>query len=258
MFCDSHAHLDADSFDADRDEVIARARAAGLTRIISVGAGIAAGRAAIKLAEAYPDLIQPTVGVDPHSAKDMDEPMRAELRKLAAHPLIVAVGETGLDYFHDLSPRDVQQREYRWQVELSIEEKLPLIVHCRDAWDDNFAILNDYARDGLRGVAHCFTGGPDEAERFMELGFLISFSGIVTFKNAKAVQAAAEAVPLEGMLIETDSPYLAPIPKRGKRNEPAYLTYVAEKIAEIKGVAVEEVGRVTGQNAAGLFVRGAA
>ena len=253
MLFDSHAHLDDDRFAADRDDVLARAREAGVGRILTVGTGIPSCRKALALAEKNPDLILAAVGIDPHGADDATEGDFEALAALAAEGRVSALGETGLEYHHRTSDHDTQKRVFERQARMAVDCDLPLIIHCRDAFEDCFGILRRYACDRLRGVAHCFTGGAGEAEEFIRLGFAISFSGIVTFPNAEDIRGAAANVPLDRILIETDCPYLAPVPMRGKRNEPAFVKHVAEKIAEIRDLQFETIARATNDNAMRLF-----
>ena len=249
MFIDSHAHLDDDGFAEDLDEVLARARKAGVTRIVSVGGGGASTERAIALARSHAEFVFATAGVSPHDATSVDEPARERLKTLVKDSRVVAVGETGLDYHYDHSPRDVQRSVFEFHIELALEVGLPLVVHCRDAFDDCLRVLGRHAGSGLCGVAHCFTGTEAHAWKFLDLGFLISFAGVLTFKKAKALRAVAARVPFERMLIETDCPYLAPQGRRGSRNEPAFLPLVAETLARICEKTTEEIGVLTSRNA---------
>ena len=253
MFSDSHAHLDDDRFSEDLDEVLARAKAEGVDRIVTVGTGLESCRAAIGLAAQHPDFVFAAVGIHPHDADETDDAAMEQLAESARRAGVVAVGETGLDYHYENSTRDGQKRLFRAHIRLALETGLPLIVHCREAHDDCLSILEERRREGLRGVAHCFSGGPEIAERFLDLGFHISFAGTLTFPNARDVREAARSVPLDRVLIETDCPYLAPRPRRGRRNEPAFLPFVAGVLAELRGLEARDVGRVTGRNAGSLF-----
>jgi len=246
---DTHAHLDFPQFDGDREEVIERALAAGVRRIINVGADLASSRRAVALAEAHPP-IYAAVGVHPHDAKTLTDEALAELLGLARHPKVVAIGEIGLDFYRDLSPREAQRQAFERQLALARELGLPVIVHDRNAHAEVMDVLR---RRGLRGVLHCFSGDLEMARQAIEMGFYISVAGPATFKNAKRLPEIVRQLPLERLLIETDCPYLAPHPHRGRRNEPAYVRLVAEAVADIKGLPLEEVARVTTANARALF-----
>jgi TatD DNase family protein len=252
VFIDSHAHIDTPAFDADRDDVLARAREAGVETIIVIGAtgGVAEAERAVALAEAHPNLYA-TVAVHPHDVAHMEASWWPEFRALAQRDKVVAIGETGLDYHYDHSPRDVQQRCFSQFIELARELDLPVVCHVRDAHDDARRILAERgAGEGLRGVIHCFTGGPDDAEAYAAMGLYVSFSGIVTFKGKSAdpIREAVRRVPRDQLLIETDCPYLAPVPMRGRRNEPAYVAYTAEAVARQLELEVDELARLTVEN----------
>jgi len=253
MFFDTHAHIDGPKFDVDRDEVLARAKAAGVTHIVCIGAsdGMKNNRSAIALAEAHEE-VWATVGVHPHDAAIVDPEKLAELEALAAHPKVVAVGETGLDYYYDTSPRERQREVFRDFVAMARRVDKPLVVHTRDADEDTAALLEAHAR-GLIGVVHCFTGGPALAARAVALGWYVSFSGILTFRNAEPLRAIARELPRDRVLVETDCPYLAPIPHRGKRNEPAFVAHVAEALAELWETDAASVREITGENAARFY-----
>lgn len=250
---DSHAHLDARPYTLDREEVIARAKAAGVSRVIAVGQWRAPGDfgGAFELARQHPDFFAPTVGIHPHEVAKVPQEDWKRLEELAALPETRAIGETGLDYYYEHSPREEQQRWFRHQIELAKRLGKPVVVHTRDADDDTFEILREMAPE--EGVIHCFTGGPDRARAYLDLGLHISVAGVVTFKNADELRAAVKLVPLDRLFIETDCPYLAPIPYRGKRNEPAWVRHTAEMVAEIKGLPVEEVAARTTANAKRFF-----
>jgi TatD DNase family protein len=259
MYIDSHAHIEASNFDEDREAVIQRALDAGVEIIVNVGNGDLAKdshTAAIALAEGYP-FIYTTVGAHPHEASLLDDELLARLGDLSQHPKVIAWGEIGLDYYYDNSPREVQRTAFRRQLRAARERRLPAVIHTRDAESDTLAILNEEWKDsGLPGIIHCFTGTRRLAEEAIELGFSISFSGVVTFKNAEELRATATALPVEKLLIETDAPFLAPIPYRGKRNEPAYVVETARTIAALRNLACEELGRVTSENFKRLFQLG--
>src|SRR5262250_1833136 len=258
---DSHAHIDFPQFDTDRDAMLARARAGGVSTILAIGVGPGPEKldAAIPLAEAH-EWIYTTVGVHPHEAKEVAPEHLETLEKLAKHPKVIAWGEIGLDYYYDHSPRDVQQSVFVQQMELAGAAMLPIVIHCRpsdnseDAWDDCLRLLDEqWATKGIGGVLHCFTGNWTQAKRALEMGFMISFAGNVTFPKAQQIRDAALEVPLDHMFIETDSPYLAPIPYRGKRNEPAYVKETARKIGELRGLSMEGVGEQTARNFYNFF-----
>ncbi len=259
MLIDSHAHLDTPAFDADRDEVIARAQAAGVELFLEIaGSDVAKGSLAtgIALAEQH-DFIYAAVGLHPHEASIYDEALEQQFLQLAQHPKVIGWGEIGLDYYYDHSPRDVQQRVFRWQLELALQVELPVIIHTRDAEDDTIQILREtwFERGGneFGGIIHCFTGTQNLADAALAMGFHISFSGVVTFKNANELRAVAASVPLNQLLVETDCPYLAPVPYRGKRNEPAFVKETAAFLANLRGVSFEEMAELTSANFKRLF-----
>jgi len=256
MFIDSHAHLDGKQFDSDREQVIARAREAGVVAMVAIGNGDGPPEldAGIKLAEKYP-FMYATIGIHPHEARLASDHAYAETEKLAKHPKVIAWGEIGLDYFYDHSPRDMQQQVFIRQMELAGAAKLPIVIHCRpsdnseNAWNDCLRLIQEHwAPEGIGGVLHCFTGNWPQAKRALDMGFMISFAGNITFPKAQQIRDAALAVPLDRMFIETDCPYLAPIPYRGKRNEPAYVKETARHIGELRGMSMEEVGAHTTAN----------
>jgi TatD DNase family protein len=257
MFVDSHAHIEGKEFDVDREAVIQRALDAGVETIVCVGDGEVAAdshAAAFRLAEQY-SFIYTTVGVHPHEARLLDDELCARLVDLAQHPKVIAWGEIGLDYHYDNSPREVQRDAFRKQLRMARERRLPISIHTREAEADTLAILDDEWNDsGLGGVIHCFTGTPAFAEAAVERGFLISFSGVVTFKKAEDLRETARSLPLDRVLIETDAPFLAPVPYRGRRNEPAYVVETATSIAALRGIGVEEFSRATCENFRQLFV----
>lgn len=257
MFVDSHAHLDGPEFDADRDAVIQRARDAGVSAILNVGTGdphSGALERAVELAEKHTD-IYASVGTHPHDAKLFDDAAEERIASLVRQSRrVIAWGEIGVDFHYDNSPRDVQMHAFRRQLQLAREARLPVIIHTREAEAETIAILkSEWADAGIPGIMHCFSGSPGLAQQALELGFLISFSGIVTFKKAEELRTIAEQVPLDRLLIETDCPFLAPVPFRGKRNEPAFVVEVARCLAELRGVSLEEIARVTSENFARVF-----
>ena len=254
MLIDSHAHIQGKEYAGEVEAVIARAREAGVGKIIAVGGAgdISSNTEAIALARPFPD-IYATVGMHPHDAKDVGEDELQKLKELTSHPKVIAVGETGLDYYYDHSPREVQRRVFAEFIHLARETGLPIVVHERDAANDAAQLLRGEGEGKIRGVIHCFTGNYEAACAYLDLGFYISFTGIITFKNADPLREVVRKLPLEKMFVETDSPYLTPMPYRGRRNEPAYVRYVAETGARIKGLSLEEVARVTTQNVQELF-----
>ena len=261
MFVDSHAHLDGKQFDTDRERVIARAREAGVQAVVAIGNGDGPDQVdcGIRLAEEY-DFIYATLGIHPHEARLADEDAYQNMECLAKHPKVIAWGEIGLDYFYDHSESDVQKQAFTRQMELAAAAKLPIVIHCRpsegsdNAWEDCFKLMQEHwAAKGLGGILHCFTGTWPQAKRALDIGFMISFAGNLTFPKAQQIRDAALQVPLERMLIETDSPYLAPVPNRGKRNEPAFVKETARKLGELRGLTAEEIGRQTTDNFYSFF-----
>ena len=250
---DSHCHLDDEQFAADRDATIERARAAGVERMMAIGTGSGPPdlEAGLRLAREYP-FIYATVGVHPHdAAKAMPETFD-QLAKLAREAKVLAIGEIGLDYHYDFSPRDVQRRVFVEQLTLAAQSMKPIVIHTREAWDDTLAVIREH---GLHfgGIMHCFTGGPAEAREALELGFHLSFGGILTFPKADAVREAAALTPEDRLLVETDAPYLAPVPHRGKRNEPAFVVETVRRLAEVRAAGPEHIAAVTTRNFERLF-----
>jgi len=254
VFVDSHCHLDDSDFDADREAVIERARAFGVGLLLTIGgaSGPDSMAASVPIAEAH-DWIWTAAGIHPHEASKAEERHFDELRRLAQHPRFVAIGEIGLDYHYDHSPRDVQQKVLVRQLELARELKLPVIIHCRDAWPDlREVIRSQWQSAGLGGILHCFSGTREDAFELMDAGFLVSFAGNLTFKKAENIRAVAREIPLDCLLTETDSPYLAPAPYRGKRNEPAFVVEVTRQLAQLRGLSEEEVGGQVAKNFEGI------
>jgi TatD DNase family protein len=250
---DSHCHIDMPQFDADRADAVARARAAGVEDLLIVG-GVdaeAGHRRALRIAEELG--VPASAGVHPHEAKLADEPVYDELVALAKNKRIVAIGEIGLDFHYDHSPRDIQRAVFRRQVRLAREVGLPIIIHTREADEETCALLEEERADECGGVIHCFTGGHELARRALALGFFISFSGIMAFPRSETIQAVAREVPLDRLLIETDSPFLAPPPHRGKRNEPAFVVEIARKLADLRGTTLEAIGTAARDNFRSLF-----
>lgn len=256
MLIDTHVHLDDPKFDADRDAVIQRAAASGVEAFVTIGCDLATSRAAVALADRYPS-VYAAVGVHPHEAKQVGDGWYEDLRRLAAHPKVRAYGEIGLDYHYNHSAPHEQRARFREQVLIAKDLRLPIIVHTREAQEDTITILKEEKASDVGGIFHCFSGDAWLAKDALDLGFLLSFSGVVTFQNAAMLRDIVKTVPLDRILIETDCPYLTPVPHRGKRNEPAYVAYVAEKLAEVKGLAgtegIAEIGRLTTANARRLF-----
>jgi TatD DNase family protein len=248
---DSHAHLDFEQFDSDREQVLQRARDSGVERIITVGTDLESSVAALQLAQRF-DALVAAAGVHPHSAGAFDDGDWPQLAALWAAREVCAVGETGLDYHYDHSPRPRQRELFARHLEASGDVGLPLIIHVREAYDDAFAAIAD---SGLPsgGVLHCFTGGVAEAEKALELGLYVSFSGIATFPKAETIREAAQRVPADRLLVETDAPYLAPVPKRGKRNEPSFVVHTAQRVAEARGESYDALCAQTRENTRRLF-----
>jgi TatD DNase family protein len=261
MYVDSHAHLDGKQFAGDREQVIARAREAGVGTMVAIGNGDGPPKfdAGIQIAEQYPFMFA-TIGIHPHEAKLADEASYHEMERLAQHPKVIAWGEIGLDYYYDHSPRETQKEVFVRQMELAGAAKLPIVIHCRpsdannDAWDDCLGLIQEqWSRNGLGGILHCFTGNWPQASRALDMGFMISFAGNVTFPKAQQIRDAAMEVPLDRMLIETDCPYLAPAPHRGKRNEPAFVKETARRLGDLRGLSMEEIGEHTSRNFYNFF-----
>jgi len=247
---DSHCHLDNPQFDPDREAAIDRALAAGVQRMVVIGTGEGPPdlEAGIRLADRH-EAIYATVGVHPHDASKATPETYQRLAELLKHPKVVALGEIGLYYHYDHSPRDVQRDVFLEQMRIAADARKPIVIHTREAWEDTLALLEEHWKPtSLGGIMHCFSGSPSEADRCVALGFHLSFGGIVTFPKAADVQAAAAHVPANRILIETDAPYLAPVPHRGKRNEPAFVAETARKLAELRGVTPEEIAQLTTAN----------
>ncbi len=247
---DSHAHIDFPQFDEDRDAMLARAQAAGISTLLAIGTGPGPEKldAALPYAEAH-HWIYATIGIHPHQAKEVTPSHLDTLASLARHPKVIAWGEIGLDYFYHHSPRDIQERVFRQQMDLAHAAKLPIIIHCRDAWTDCIALLHQvWKPTGLGGILHCFTSTLEEAKRGIDMGFLVSFTANVTYPKAQNIRDVAKALPLENILIETDSPYLAPQVIRGKRNEPAHVAEVAKVLANVRDLPVEAIAAQTTEN----------
>ena len=254
MLIDSHAHIQGKEYVGEVEALILRAREAGVDTIIAVGGAgdMSSNTAAIALAKSIPN-IYATVGMHPHDAKDVGAEELKTLKELASRQKVVAVGEAGLDFYYNHSPRDVQRRVFSQFIHLARETRLPIVVHERNAAREVAELLRVEGAGDLRGVIHCFTGDYDSARAYLDLGFFLSFTGIITFKNAEALRDIVRKVPLERMLVETDSPYLTPVPHRGKRNEPAFVRLVAETVGKVKEISFEDVAAVTTANVRELF-----
>lgn len=253
MYFESHAHYDDERFDEDRYELIDNLRNEyGVHNIINIGADIPSSERSIALADKY-DFIYAAVGVHPHEADSLNEDNFKHLKELICHKKVVALGEIGLDYYYDNSPRDIQRFWFKRQLELAGEADLPVVIHCRDASQECFDIIRE--SKVRKGVIHCYSGSPEMAVDYVKMGFKIGVGGVVTFKNSKKLVETVEKIPMENILIETDSPYLAPVPVRGTRNDSSNLKYVVQKIAEIKKMPPEEVANITSNNAVELFFK---
>lgn len=247
-FIDTHAHLDFKHFEQDRDEVITKARDTGVRYIVNVGADLQSSRRSIELAGNYNNIFA-TVGVHPHDADKVNRDTLTKLEKLAADRNVLAIGEIGLDYHYDNSPRDLQKKVFKEQLQLASKLELPVVIHSREAEEETLKIIQEMNIDKYGGIMHCFGYGLDMAERCLEHNLYLAFGGVITFKNAENLRTVVKNIPLKKILIETDCPYLTPDPYRGKRNQPAYVKLVAEEIAEIKNISLKEVAEKTTENA---------
>ncbi len=249
---DTHAHLDHERFKHDVDQVMERAKPAKVQAIVTVGTDLESSRKAVEFAKRYPGVIA-TVGVHPHDADRATDDVLDEIAMLAADEGVVAIGEIGLDYHYDFSPRDIQRRVFAVQISLARELGLPIVVHVREAYPDVMSILKSEHAEDVGGIIHCFSGDQEVAKDCLNMGFYISVGGILTFANSKELRRIIRGLPLDRILLETDSPYLTPVPYRGKRNEPAYVVHVAEALADLKGIAFDEVAETTTLNACKLL-----
>lgn len=255
VLIDSHCHLDFPDFGPEVEEVVARAHGAGVGLMLTISTKVSEFDRVRAVAERFPH-VYCTVGIHPHEAASEPETDTATLVEMAKHPKVVGIGETGLDYFYEHSPREAQQRNFRAHIAAARETGLPLVVHTRDADEDTGEILAEEMEKGaFPGLLHCFSSGPQLAEKALEIGLYISLSGILTFKNAVELRETAAKVPMDRLLVETDAPYLAPVPKRGKRNEPSFVVHTAEKLAEVKGVSAAALAEATTANFLRLFSR---
>jgi TatD DNase family protein len=252
VFFDSHAHLDDKKYNPDRHEMLLRAKEKGISQIVNVGYDLPSSRRSVALAEKY-DFIYAAVGIHPHDASEADEKTLQEIRRLAGNSKVVAIGEMGLDYYRDLSPRDIQQKVFRQQIKMALELGKPIIVHDRDAHGDIMRILKEEDASKAGGVLHCFSGSLEMAKECLKMGFYISVAGPVTFSNARKLKEIATEIPINRLLIETDAPYLTPEPHRGKRNESAFVAYVGECIAALRGIPIEELAKAATENTKRCF-----
>jgi TatD DNase family protein len=252
MLTDSHAHLEMPEFDADREQVLERAVQGGVTRVITIGTDLESSAQAVGLAQGHESVFA-TVGCHPHDAKECTEEALAELCRLAAEPRVVAWGEIGLDFFKLYSPRDRQVELFERQLDLASRADLPVVIHDRDAHHEILSILRKRKDSGRRGVIHCFSGDYSVALEFIGLGFAISIPGTVTYKNAHDIQEVAARIPVDRLIVETDAPYLTPVPKRGKRNEPLFVVHTAEKVASLRGMDLQEFCRIASENTTRIF-----
>jgi TatD DNase family protein len=252
MFIDTHSHLFYPNFEDDLEEVIQRARDSEVDFILVPATDLATAKEVISLTEKY-DMIYGAVGIHPHETKDWDPSLLNEIESLASHKKIVAIGEIGLDYFYDYSPKEKQIEAFKSQIDLALKLNLPIIVHNRDSDEDMMEIINSYCGSGLKAQFHCFNGSLNDARDLMHMGHMISFTGNITFKKADELKEILKKVRIDQLLLETDSPFLTPVPFRGKRNEPSYVKYVAEQVAEVHELSIEEVGRITSFNAFRMF-----
>jgi len=250
MYFDTHAHYCDKRFNEDRDEVLSAICDSGVSFILNAGSSLKSSRLSVELADKYP-FVFASIGVHPHDSKSMTDETVLELEKLLAHPKAVAVGEIGLDYHYDFSPRDVQRKRFREQLELSRSLGKPVIIHEREALQDVFDIVRDYK--DLTGVFHCFSGSWETAKSVLDMGWYLSFTGVVTFKNARRALEVLDRMPVDKLMLETDCPYMAPEPMRGRRNSSLYLPYIAKKIAEVRGMTTDDVARTTMENGMKFF-----
>ena len=250
MLFDTHAHMNDPCFDEDREQVLLGLKDKGVEFMMNVGCCLESSRDCVAMAERYP-FVYASVGTHPDSADEVDDAVLEEYRKLCKHEKVMAVGEIGLDYYYETIPRDVQQRAFRLQMELAKELGMPVIVHERNAHEDGMKIVKEFK--GVTGVFHCYSGSAEMARQLVDMGWYIGFTGVLTFKNARKAVETAERIPLDRIVLETDCPFMAPEPFRGKRNDPGYLYRMAERLAEIRGISVEEVTEITTQNAKRLY-----
>ena len=250
MLFDTHAHLNDPAFDADREAVLLGLRDKGVEYVMNVGCCLDSSKDCIAMAEKYP-FVYASVGTHPDSAQEVNEEVLEQYRQMAQHPKVLAIGEIGLDYYYETIPRETQQKAFRMQMELARELKMPVIIHERDAHDDGMRIVKEFK--DVTGVFHCYSGSAEMARQLVNMGWYIGFTGVLTFKNARKAVETAQRIPLDRIVLETDCPFMAPEPFRGKRNDSGYLYRMAEKLAEIRGISVEEVHAITTENAKRLY-----
>ncbi len=252
MIFESHAHYDDEQFNKDREALFKRLPDEGIQYVINIGADLRSSRRSIEMAKRYP-FIFASVGVHPHDVKEMKEENLEHLLHMAAYEKVVAIGEIGLDYYYDNSPRSIQKLWFREQLKLAKDLELPVVIHSRDASQDTFDIIMEAELGETKGVIHCYSGSVEMAKEYVKQGFYIGVGGVITFNNTKTLKEVVKEIPLENILVETDAPYLAPVPHRGERNDSTYLVHIIKAIAEIKGISPEEVEEVTYQNGKKLF-----
>ena len=250
MLFDTHAHMNDPAFDADREEVLLSLAGKGVGAMLNVGCCLDSSKDCIAMAEKYP-FVYASVGSHPDSADEVNEEVIEKYRQMAKHPKVMAIGEIGLDYYYETIPREVQQKAFRMQMALAKELDMPVIVHERNAHDDGMRIVKEFK--GVTGVFHCYSGSAEMARQLVDMGWYIGFTGVLTFKNARKAVETAERIPLERIVLETDCPFMAPEPHRGKRNDPGYLPYMAQRLADIRGIPAEDVIRITTENAKKLY-----
>ena len=250
MLFDTHAHLNDPAFDEDREALLTGLSGKGVSLVMNVGCCLSSSKDCIALAEKYP-FVYAAVGTHPDAADEVDDAVLEAYRQMAQHPKVMAIGEIGLDYYYETIPREIQQKAFRMQMELARELKMPVIVHERNAHDDGMRIVKEFK--DVTGVFHCYSGSAEMARQLVDMGWYIGFTGVLTFKNARKAVETAERIPLDRIVLETDCPFMAPEPCRGKRNDPGYLYRMAERLAEIRGITVEEVHRITTENGKRLY-----
>lgn len=250
MLFDTHAHMNDPAFDADREEVLLGLKDKGIDLMMNVGCCLASSKDCVAMAQKYP-FVYASVGTHPDSADEVDDAVLEQYRQMVQQPKVLAIGEIGLDYYYETIPREVQQKAFRMQMALARELDMPVIVHERNAHDDGMRIVKEFK--GVTGVFHCYSGSAEMARQLVDMGWYIGFTGVLTFKNARKAVETAERIPLDRIVLETDCPFMAPEPFRGKRNDPGYLYKMAERLAEIRGISVEQVCAVTTENAKRLY-----
>ena len=249
---DTHAHLDFNDYNQDREEMFNRAREIGVEKIVDIGADLEGSRRAVELAEKY-DHVYASVGIHPHEADTVNEESLAEIRALTASPQVKAVGECGLDFYYDNSPREIQKKAFKKQLQLAVEVELPVVVHSREAAAETINILDQAPDFNQNVIFHCYAYGPKEIEEIIKRDYYVAFGGLITFNSAQPIRDALKKMPLDRILLETDAPYLTPAPHRGKRNEPAYLKHILKKAAAIKEINTEEMAKITTENAERIY-----